>query len=866
MIITLVGAGAAVVQSVPAIFKGDPGDGGSGGAVTWNSVTGKPATFTPSTHSHSIAQVTSLQTTLDGKASSVHTHSIGNISGLQTILDDLQSSIAALEAGGGIPPATTVVGGISLGTVGQTGTVYEGLRLIEGDDFVSAPTRWNGRSLSGRYAHSALHTGFRGTNGDQDRAMYIDPSFRGARSQSPVDLGYDGASVSNSILTLTAQPSPTELLPLLPTTYTSGRGDAQNRPRIISGGLKTGPSFMLSANADFAVECRVRLEAGQIRGYWPSFWTSSFFWADMAEIDILEGKKTSGNDPMTTLMNYIYNTTDGAGAIFDTVSQPTIPTNRWVILGVRRNGNTLTFYDDIAVEGTIANRATLSNTAIVQRMRGAHDIRLDLAVSSQWDTSSFDIADWPAAVEFDWWRAWVPQTASRGNENLEVLPAVMTTPGGSWSATLPSVSTLYGGAAGLEQVTGAFDNFDAPGMPTRNSTTKLPTSMAVNLTSRAITGTVPTTEGGAMGVFVTYAYNDGSPAKRTLLPYYVAPAIQSLPPSWTTTEGQPVNINIPFEAFHSGNLGPHTYNVTAPGLTVTGNGTSNVQITGTPTSNTEITISATNTQSQTTTVTRTVSLQQVPVPGESTPYAQWTGPGWFDMSDTATTTLSGSNITSVANKRASGGNLVADGTPANVVVSPSPQNGRQALRINRIANAGINTPRLQAPGTSPVSTVFQGNDSPYTVIMAYRPLDANTGFVWSATAGVNIETDQTIALVRRTTNASIRRKATTSNDVSWGTGQAANVPRVVAIRYTGQAVTVWDNSLTKTLTDSPQNEDAMTVALQFTLGAAASNTEGFAGVQCSADYYEVVVDSTRSDADIQQAIADIAAKWNITLN
>lgn len=67
MIITLVGAGAAIIQSVPAIFKGDPGDGGTGGTVTWNNVTGRPASFTPSTHNHPISQVTGLQTALDGK-------------------------------------------------------------------------------------------------------------------------------------------------------------------------------------------------------------------------------------------------------------------------------------------------------------------------------------------------------------------------------------------------------------------------------------------------------------------------------------------------------------------------------------------------------------------------------------------------------------------------------------------------------------------------------------------------------------------------------------------------------------------------------------------------------------------------------
>ena len=37
-------------------------------AVPWSGVTGKPTSFTPSSHSHSIAQITGLQTALDAKA------------------------------------------------------------------------------------------------------------------------------------------------------------------------------------------------------------------------------------------------------------------------------------------------------------------------------------------------------------------------------------------------------------------------------------------------------------------------------------------------------------------------------------------------------------------------------------------------------------------------------------------------------------------------------------------------------------------------------------------------------------------------------------------------------------------------------
>lgn len=41
--------------------------GGTGGAVAWGDVTGKPATFPPEAHSHATSEVTGLDTALSGK-------------------------------------------------------------------------------------------------------------------------------------------------------------------------------------------------------------------------------------------------------------------------------------------------------------------------------------------------------------------------------------------------------------------------------------------------------------------------------------------------------------------------------------------------------------------------------------------------------------------------------------------------------------------------------------------------------------------------------------------------------------------------------------------------------------------------------
>lgn len=73
-------------------------DAAAGGATSWEALTGKPSTFTPSAHTHAIADTTGLQAALDGKqaagsyAATSHTHIISNVTGLQAALDAKQAA------------------------------------------------------------------------------------------------------------------------------------------------------------------------------------------------------------------------------------------------------------------------------------------------------------------------------------------------------------------------------------------------------------------------------------------------------------------------------------------------------------------------------------------------------------------------------------------------------------------------------------------------------------------------------------------------------------------------------------------------------------------------------------------------------
>lgn len=52
---------------------------------TWSEVSSKPTTFAPSTHNHTVSQVTGLQSSLDGKANVSHQHVIADLTDLPVI-------------------------------------------------------------------------------------------------------------------------------------------------------------------------------------------------------------------------------------------------------------------------------------------------------------------------------------------------------------------------------------------------------------------------------------------------------------------------------------------------------------------------------------------------------------------------------------------------------------------------------------------------------------------------------------------------------------------------------------------------------------------------------------------------------------
>lgn len=74
----------------------------SAGSVAWGNVTDKPSTFTPSSHTHSISDVTNLQSTLDSKltASQAEAQADSTAADVETLVGDFNALLAKLRAAG----------------------------------------------------------------------------------------------------------------------------------------------------------------------------------------------------------------------------------------------------------------------------------------------------------------------------------------------------------------------------------------------------------------------------------------------------------------------------------------------------------------------------------------------------------------------------------------------------------------------------------------------------------------------------------------------------------------------------------------------------------------------------------------------
>jgi len=518
------------------------------------------------------------------------------------------------ETGTGVRLGFASIDGTEIGAFGQDGSIFGGYRLWWGDTFNKLPESASPVNQMGRYGPNKPDIPRRRNQTDA-KQFNVDDAYYGASSQLSEPAPFGGVLTSvDGVLTITARAPTAGELEYLPNNYTAGSGDANNKPRLLGAEFDAWNSMMIAPGQSSYILCaKMQVDPNvPIRGYWPAVWHSTIMnWPDKGEVDLYEGRISGGIHRAVSVLNI--SSSDGAGNTSTTIADVACPDNRPFTMAVRKVGDTLTFFNDFAQEGTIVEAASYTN-ARVSRLRGAHRLRFGLAVQNAWDNSSFNAADWPAFFKISALQVWAPNATYSEYTSPEVLNHYAVNGGDAFSATLPALSALWPGKVIVEEVASvSIHDEDLPGLPISGG---LASGMTWNTSSRELTWAVPTGKGGRVGFVLAGVVEGQIGVESRVLYFNVAPSVTGeLFANQAATVGSPLNISIPYVAFHSGNL-PHEYAVTHDAgewLTVAyGANNTSATLTGTPLSAgvVNIEITATNSAGQQTTETRVITVNE----------------------------------------------------------------------------------------------------------------------------------------------------------------------------------------------------------------------------------------------------------------
>lgn len=744
--------------------------------------------------------------------------------------------------------APVVIGGVEVGTVGTSGYV-DGYTLSGGDDFngsldIIGPARPRGKysTTRGAYVIGASGQFARGSGGLSGyNADPLHTGFNDSNRGQPVPHWSDIITQENGELTIKTRQRITADEPFM----------RNPTKKAIGSMLHTGFAFLARPPLVFQWCDRNNSSVWSHITRWV-MQANSYFSVNDLELDIEAASFSDG-------------TGDGRDVQYNV--------NLWnngVVTNLAGNVEAVPANTDIVWAFQIDENgdARIYRDGVLKRTyTGARALALARPFYMLWTAHSYELApvnSTPASLTVKWYQVW-----RKGGQHYRPLVAGDTYRvdyGGTGSWVLPDQTTVWGGSVTEIVEAGQQENNEPGGTLDGVVYDPLPTGVTYNAGTRTLSVANTVTLPGRLHI-MRYVNQVGSTCEPQRIIVEVGPRITV--PNLNPQVGVPFSYDV-YAACDVGIILPKTITVTGLPAGLSFNPATGL-ITGTATteSTQSVTITCTNASEQP--ATKVITLTVVPV-APSYAYESWTGPGWFDASDTTSVILgAGSAVASMNNKRSGGGNLTAGGAANGLLVGVRTQNSKQVISVTRNVSTATSPPRLTASQTAPVSTMFQGNDKPYTVIVAYCPRDTNTGYIWAASDAGTLPNTQQIGLIRRnSTSSSVRRQLLdgTPNDVSWGSGQASGTPRIVAIKHTGTAVTVWDNSAaTKSVNGAAQDVGEFTLPLWFRLFAASISQGSLANVQSTMDFYEIVLESTaRSDADVQQAITDMAAKWGITLS
>lgn len=753
-----------------------------------------------------------------------------------------------------IPVVANPVGGVEIGDAGETGTMYEGYTLSWGDEFdtldIVGPAAPRGKWFTTR----TYGSGPRGSDTLLGTMFDADPLFTGHNdSNRGVPVGYDNMTVASSELVMTARKA------------TVGEQTHMSSTRNELAAMISGTGVIhwypdAASTGDIIYEARMKLSAaaGNPAGWHPTLWLASINQGSPTNLDELDWEANSAAAQFNRNIQ-----TDGV-ASGSTVGSPYANDGAYHVIGMVINTTNVKLY----IDGSLYATGSWNGNS---KGKPQSALLTNHVYNGTYAGEAYSAAAWNAdpdgaTFSVDWIRVW-RRTGKGHFAPLTSISDQNVDYGSSLTITLPSALTLWGDASVTEYVAVIQAEENEPGGDHAARAHQFPTGVSYNSGTRELTINITSGKTGRLNFGVHAWKTDGTTGEPLRFAVNVGPR-------WTTTSIDfATGSSVSYDLYAIADCGVLTTNGTAKTKTisVSGFGASGLSysdstglITGTAVAG-SYTLSATVTNSVGQSKTQSISMS---VATEAA-YASWTGPGWFDASDAASVNTSGATVTTVANQR-SGGDALNGGS--DVTYATAAQNGLNAFRFARNTS---NPARLVAASnsSSALSTMFQGSDKAFTVICVFKPTDTNTGYIWGASDTVDATDNQMMSLLRRNATASsVRKQSTTANSVdsTFGSGHASGTAKVIAVKHSGTAVTVWENSTTKTLNASAQDLPTLNTELIFRIGAVESNNAvdpTFVTTICAMDFFELIMeDSAKSDADIEQAITDLATKWGITLS
>lgn len=221
-----------------------------------NLITITPDNVAISGHTHSIANITNLQSTLDGKAASSHTHTIANITNLQSTLDGKAASshnhAATNITSGTLSSDRLPTVPVSKGGTGATDAATARTNLGLGSAATMNGTTTITSGGTGLITSGAVYTGLAGKANSSHTHNYAGSSSAGGSATSAVKLDSSAGDANTPVYFSSGKPVACTSLDLN-TTGSAAKLTTARTIALGTGATGTATSFDGSANITIPV-------------------------------------------------------------------------------------------------------------------------------------------------------------------------------------------------------------------------------------------------------------------------------------------------------------------------------------------------------------------------------------------------------------------------------------------------------------------------------------------------------------------------------------------------------------------------------------------------------------------------------------